>query len=346
MSTDNPASPARRRWLLGATAASASTIAAVGAAEGLARVAGVRPWYPGPDDTVVEPGGRLYTPHATLGYAMLPGAFTVRYADGFTFRITHGPDGLRLTRPLGSSGHGAAGAAWIFGCSFTHGWALDDGYTYPWLLQRQFPGADVVNFGVDGYGTLQSLIQFREALRRGRPRVAVLAYARFHDARNTFLRSRRKEVAPYNRLGPLAQPRARLAPDGRLQVAMAEVAYREFPLMRRSALAHLAELAWNRAEALAVHSAAVTRAIIAEMAQEARANGVHFAVAFIHEKPFMQDFLGGLGVTAIDMAVDLAVPGNTSAPHDLHPSAQANREYAARLAPFLRDRLGPGAAAP
>ena len=74
--------------------------------------------------------------------------------------------------------------------------------------------------GVNGYGTLQSLIQLRAALaQRERPWLAVLAYGAFHDVRNTFLRKRRKRVAPYSRLGPLVQPYADLGPDGALRIA-------------------------------------------------------------------------------------------------------------------------------
>jgi len=68
--------------------------------------------------------------------------------------------------------------------------------------------------------------------------VVVLAYASFHDVRNTFVRLRRKDAAPANALGPLVQPFARLGADGRLHFSMADVVYREAPLMRVSAVAH------------------------------------------------------------------------------------------------------------
>jgi len=38
--------------------------------------------------------------------------------------------------------------------------------TFPWLLQERFPQYEVVNFGLNGYSTVQSLIQLREALGR------------------------------------------------------------------------------------------------------------------------------------------------------------------------------------
>jgi lysophospholipase L1-like esterase len=334
--------PARaRRAGLVAAALALGTAVALGLAELGLRAAGFRPWHVPPTDTTVVPGGRFYAPHPLLGYTHIAGKFEVTLGDGYSFRVTHGPDTLRVTGPpAGDDGAPRPGGElWLFGCSLTHGWSLDDGDTWPWLLQERFPDTRVVNFGVGGYGTLQSLIQFREALRHGRPRLAVLAYASFHDARNTFLRTRRKEVAPYSSLGPLVQPYGRLDRDGRLRVEMADVTYREFPFMRQLALAHLAEAGWNGLEARAVPSAEVTRAIIAEMAALAKANGVDFAVAFIYERPFMTDFLRELGVPAVDMSVDLTVPGNTNEPHDIHPSARANRVYAQRLGAYLEPAL-------
>ena len=43
-----------------------------------------------------------------------------------------------------------------------------------------------------------------------------------------------------------------------------------------------------------------------------------------------------VGIAAVDISVSLTEPGNTNAPHDGHPSAQANRAYAEKLLNFLR----------
>src|SRR5262249_52730306 len=87
-----------------------------------------------------------------------------------------------------------------------------------------------------GYGTIHSLIQFRDALKAKTPVVAVLVYGDMHDERNTFLRSRREVVALYNKLGPLDQPYARLDQRGKLRYAFANVQYSELPMVRHSAL--------------------------------------------------------------------------------------------------------------
>src|SRR3989442_4574849 len=50
--------------------------------------------------------------------------------------------------------------------------------SYPWLLQEKFPNYDVVNFGVMGYGTVQSLIQDRKSTRLNSSHVRI-SYAVF-----------------------------------------------------------------------------------------------------------------------------------------------------------------------
>ncbi len=317
--------------------------------EGVLRLVGVKPWNATKKTTQVEPGGRLFEANPTLGYTHIPGSYQITLADGYSFHITNLPNTLRVTHAIETydSTTSAKPGIWIFGCSFTYGWAINDEQTYPWLLQQDFPDYDVRNFGCSGYGTLHSLIQLREALATGRaPKVVVLAYASFHDARNTFLRKRRKNVAPWNSLGPLVQPYASLDKDGKLVVKMADVEYREFPLMRRSSLAHFVEMTYNNFEAVRTPSRKITEAIIDEMHALCEANGIQMVFAFIDGKRYMIDYATKTGLPVVDISVDMSVAENTNTPHDGHPSALAHRHYADTLAPVIRDALAKETATP
>jgi lysophospholipase L1-like esterase len=309
--------------------------------EGVLRLVGVKPWESTKKTTRVEPGGRFFETNAALGYTHIPGAYTVTLADGYSFQVTHLPNTLRITHAIepDDSTRGKDGI-WIFGCSFTYGWAINDNQAYAWLLQEEFPDYEVVNFGCSGYGTLHSLIQLREALAKHKPpKAVVLAYASFHDARNTFLRKRRKSVAPWNSLGPLVQPYADFDSDGKLVIQMADVEYREFPLMRRSSLAHFIEMTYNNIEAVRTPSRRISEAIVDEMLALCQANDIPMVFAFIDGKPYMMDHARKLGIPIVDMSVDLSIPANTNLPHDGHPSAVAHRQYADTLTPMLREIL-------
>ena len=202
------------------------------------------------------------------------------------------------------------------------------------------PDFEVVNFGVVGYGTLHNLIEFREALEtRGTPRAAVVAYAGFHDRRNTFVRRRRKLVATWNSLGPLSQPRARLGPENELVLDMAEVAYREFPLQRSSALVHMLEQMFNRGEERIHRSREVSREIIRTFSELAAEKGIELLLAGINQDPWTARMLADMGregIPTVDISVDLTVKENNNKPHDHHPSAVANRKYADKLLAALR----------
>jgi hypothetical protein len=311
------------------------------------RVADNGPWVPPDIGVTVEPGGRFFEADPDLGYRMLPGTFDVTLTNpeldtDYHFSVTHGEDGMRLTRPADAPAPGGEGAVWALGCSFTHGWTVDDDEAWPSRLQQALPANEVLNLGVDGYGTLQSLLLLRARLEQSSepPAAVVLAYASFHDHRNTFARLRRKEAAPANSLGPLLQPFARLAPDGSLDVAMADVIYTEAPLMRVSAVAHALEKTWNHLEETRVKGALVSWVLIVQMAQACDAAGVEFVVAGIIDDDKTLA-MGGLcreaGIRFVDISVDLTDPALTNLPHDGHPSAAAHARYAKTLGAYLAD---------
>lgn len=309
-------------------------------AEIFVRMRGIKPWHPEEIAIRVEPGNKFFRTDPVLGFTHLPGKFNVMLADGYTWTTTHQQDTRRITQPEGASDSlHTGGEIWIFGCSFTHGWSLNDNETYPWLLQEMYPQYKIVNYGTSGYGTIHFLYQLKEALKKGiKPKNIIVTYAAFHDERNTFLRSRRKDVAPWNKLGPVIQPYARIDKEGKLQYSFAKVEYREFPLMRQSGLIHLAEMLYNRNESKNSHSHDVSKALMLEMADLAAKNKINFAVAGIWDDDITREMLVFClkkGIKAVDISVDLTQVSNTNLPHDNHPGPAACRQYADKLSRFM-----------
>lgn len=333
-----------KRFLFSLIVFSLSTLLCLLLAEAGLRKKGYSPWVSHPLDVTVEPARDYYAIHPTLGYASAPGEFKVTLPGPYTFKTTHLSGGLRVTHPLSTYPGKAEKEIWVFGCSFTHGWSLNDEETYPWLLQERLPGYEVVNFGVDGYGTLQSLIQFREGLEGGKKPVAVvLAYASFHDQRNTLTRAWVKTMLTYgNPQGLLDRPYARLNGDGRIELLHGPVEYHEFPLLRRSALINYLDEAYNGLLEGSYHSHEVSRALIEDFASLCKANGVEFVVAGIFSDPATADMLerlNGEGVLTVDISVDLGLRENNNLPYDNHPSAAANEQFAQKLRLSLCDKL-------
>src|SRR5215813_6241834 len=88
----------------------------VAAAEAIVRSTGYAPWRLFYISIQVDPGGKFFRPHPTLGYSHIPGRFRVTLGSGYAFDVTHGPDTLRITHPLDRPKQQRE--VWIFGCSF------------------------------------------------------------------------------------------------------------------------------------------------------------------------------------------------------------------------------------
>jgi hypothetical protein len=337
-----------RRFVLSAIGLLGVAAVCLGLAELVARALDLEPFEAHQAPIVVEPGGRLFELHPTLGYRHLAGRYEVSIGR-LEFTVTHGPDTLRITKP--EPAPPSRLGLWVFGCSLTHGWSVDDEETYSWKLQQRFPRLDVVNFGVNGYGTVHSLLQLEEAVAtRTLPVAIVVAYGSFHDDRNTFSRMRRKQVAPWNHLGPLRQPAARLGPDGSLRLDIVPATYRELPGMRRLASLHLAEQAWNQLERRWLRSPEVTDAVLSRFEEVARGTGARLVLAGIWDDAATTERLEkarARGWLTVDVSVDLEDPLYNNLPWDPHPSARAHAAYAERLGSFLaREVLSPALVRP
>jgi hypothetical protein len=301
---------------------------------------GFQPWQPIKLSVKVEPGGRLYVKNPALGYTNIPGRFAVTLPDGYCFRVTNLPNTRRITHPLSTYGKNRPkDEIWVFGCSFTYGWSLNDQETFPWLLQERFPNYEVVNFGVSGYSTVQSLIQFREALASGSsPKAVLLNYASWHDERNIFSRHWREIFVPNNKLGQLFYPFARLNQNGKLNYYLGEVQYRALPLMKYSALINFIDITFNKLQERWWRIRDVTQALLVEFANTAQRQHIPVVIAGItHSKPTraMLSFVREQGFKAVDISVDLNIKENTNYPHDGHPGPLANRKYADKLESVL-----------
>jgi hypothetical protein len=280
-----------------------------------------------------------------LGFANTPGRFVIAATQGhYQFTITHLADSLRITRPLDNYNHNhprpSKGAIWIFGCSLTHGWSLDDTQTYSWLLQERFPDFDVVNFGVGGYGTIHSLLQLKEAVKSRRPpAIVILAYASFHDERNVMSRNWRLLVAPQNGVSEIDHVFARFDDRGQLKIGKIRVDHPP-ALIEHSALARLIEINLGILEDRQLRAHEVSEALIAEMNQITSAAGGQFVLANILGDSSILKFAAKQGIPGVNIAVDLTMKENNNLPYDLHPSAIANQKYAAKLGDFIARYLG------
>jgi hypothetical protein len=334
----------RKKILFSLTALMCLTIFLIITSEIILRLKGFRPWQPVGLSFNVEPAGKLYRKDPTLGYTNIPGRFTITLADGYSFTATNLSNGLRITHPLITYGTvRPKDEIWIFGCSFTYGWGLNDPETFPWLLQERFSNYEVVNFGVDGYNTVQSLLQFREALASGRvPKAVLLCFASWHDERNIFSRNWQKAIISLRNFGQLFYPYARFDEYGKLHYYWGEVNFFPFPFMKYSSLMNFVEENFDKLEDRYYKISEVTKALLLEFANTGKKAHIPVVIAGITHSPGTRKMLAferENGVKAVDISVDLNIRENTNYPHDGHPGRLADRKYADALETFLREKI-------
>jgi len=292
----------------------------------------------------VEPSGKYFKKDSLLGYTHLPGKFYVTLNNNYTFVTTHKNNTLRITHPIADDSYYIDKAKiWIMGCSFTHGWSINDDETYPWLIQEMYKdNYEIINFGCSGYGTIHSLIQIEEALKIiEKPKIIIYTYSSIHDHRNTFLLKRRKSVTRWNFLGPLSQPYATYNKKEGLQIYKADtIEYKGLPFNNYFALINFIEKVYLYFEDKFANDHDVSKALILKINEICKKNEIMFILAGIDsynlsETQEMIDFCKSLDIYAVDISVDHNIPGTMNLPHDGHPSPTANKKYAKKLSDYL-----------
>jgi hypothetical protein len=257
------------------------------------------------------------------------------------------------TRAVAQSAPGAK-EIWFFGCSFTYGWGVTDGDDYVGRLAAKLPRYQLRNFGVPGYGTVQSLLRFRQEIAAAEmpPKLVVYGQTGHHDIRNAATRVWRMTIDRAGR-GPerLLMPSARLDAEGRL-VLFPSARYRSWPLSRYSVAVYRLESEWARFRDRAMESDKhlVTQQLIRVWNEEATRAGTTLAVVPL----WMSDKLTARdredlwdSVVALDACRDQRRGRKFRVPGDAHPNALVHAGWAdcifESIAPLLDERKDSGA---
>jgi hypothetical protein len=123
-------------------------------------------------------GGRLVDP--LVGWTNRPSA--MRTETGMETTSSQGLRGTRLYSPEKPAG---VLRIEVFGDSFAFGSEVDDEDCYSAVLERTLPRAEVLDFGVQGYGLDQSLLRFRKEGQGFHPDAVVIGFVSALPLRDT-----------------------------------------------------------------------------------------------------------------------------------------------------------------
>jgi hypothetical protein len=290
----------------------------------------------------ISPAGRFYQADSLLGYKGKPGQFDLLLSDSLRFGVTHDADGWRVTA-ADSVRRDSLPEIWIFGCSFTHGFGVNDHENFPWLLQAWLPKYKVRNFGMDGYGTLHAWLLLRQLLSSGgRPAAVVLAHGAFHEQRNTANRYWHKALHGQQIAEDIRYPFIRYDENDSLVLRYSKLEYHLLPLQKQLALLSLVEEQWNKSEEKGLRSAYITEILIERIHKLCQNAGAKFILAGIYRHPQTSKMLEIFHldqVPTVDVSEDLEKPDLRILPGNGHPNAKAHASMADKLLQFLQKQL-------
>lgn len=345
MATNTPSKDRRRapkRMLFAPTVVVLSAALACLAFEVSLRLLGFRPWAQN-SLRVGEP--RMHEPDSTLGWRPKEGHYIVPSfsPSGSQTEVTILANGTRATARVDGPAQLGRKEIILIGGSFTQGWAIADKDTFGWKLQEAFPSLRVLNYGTGGYGTCQSLLLLRKALRSATSPIAVLyGFIQHHEVRN---------VAPYHWLEYLSRrarrlsvgmPYATIGDSGQLREHVPQ-GYPAWPLRDCSAAVVAAQRAFMRIRTMrrASQGRAVTEQLLIEMDRACqRHRSAFFVVLFEADEEVRSHYMAFVeqhGIKLIDCAHPLTHEMRVEG--DGHPNAKANSLWAQRIAAGLGQRL-------
>jgi hypothetical protein len=264
---------------------------------------------------------------SNLGYGMIPGKHVIAIEWKLSFiKLVH-----RFTLAVGKDGYAITSdhpelyknkpPIWIFGCSYTLGWPLDNKYSYPWLIQNKLTKYYIRNFGVNGYGNGHSLIQFKELLKtEKKPIIAIFSYNSFFKQRNVAT----SEIAEYKAQGVAnpCYPRVGISDNGGLNIKL-------LPLKKL-----------QNFDPDIFYMERITSKIFKEIKALCASHGIKpiIAVQYADDDDRVVMYCRSIGFEIADMRVDLN-QNNLVYPFDPHPGPSVQKQYAQKLSNYLEPIL-------
>jgi hypothetical protein len=273
---------------------------------------------------------------AERGWAYVPGRSSVQKfgSDQREIPLYFDARGARVPAPEAARDPGRPSLL-LVGCSYAmgHGVRYEDSLAGRLEAAPGFP-LQVVNLGVQAYGTDQALLALRGALAEFDAKVVVYPFICDHVARNA--NSDRRILRPTRRfLG--TKPRFALDSDGRPYLSEPAHEYSAEWQSRLWAMLQIRLAGWGPPPSLEL-----TRALVSEMKRETEARGAKLVVVqwqMDSAPPYCGEHpLDGLDLALIDTSRD-APPGwnDWKIPGDGHPDPRAHERVAALVLDELRE---------
>lgn len=278
--------------------------------------------------------------HSELGIQLNPGNYSITLNDSISFNATHAADNYRM---VPGSAQPENPSLLMLGCSFAYGYGVNDDENFAALLQKQFPEQSVKNMGVIGYGTVQSLMQLKEAVKKDSLKLVILNFSSFHFMRNSLSQTYRSNLkVGYERSSLEVESLMQESRFPYITTCDLDIEYQPWESMYSnwygrdwSAIVNWRQLASDRRKDKAIDELAIAACLIREMEAICEANGIDFAVVNLDTTPETELLWPLLRGNWMNAGFDFRNKELTNLPYDSHPSVKGHEYLARKMKPFL-----------
>lgn len=278
-----------------------------------------------------------------LGFSLGEGVYSVSMNGAPNYTATH-VDGQRITRAYSKAD--SLPELFVMGCSFTYGMGVSDSISFPYQLQQQFPAWNIRNFGVPGFGSVQSYLQLESEIESGIiPQLVIVNFCDFHHQRNSLTpRFRNSLVLGYQRSNAqasaaLQQSRFPYIENGSIKTVDYDHLYSNWPGRETFAAVHYFQSIRDKSKESEIDLVENSLIVFRKMKALCDQHEITLIVTGLTKNRETRKFLKRLqseGIQTADISLDLKNKKYNQLPYDSHPNGRAHMHFANQLATVLK----------
>lgn len=280
-----------------------------------------------------------------LGFSLGEGTYDVSVNSGPTYTATHA-DGRRITKTSKQTSKLNLPKVFIMGCSFTYGMGVSDSVSFPYQLQQSFRAlSEIENFGVPGFGNVQSYLQLKNEVQNGnKPGLVIVNFCDFHHERNSLTpKFRNSLVLGYQRSNKevskqLEQSAFPYVENGKIETVSFNKMYSNWPGRETFAAIHYFQSNNDKRLSEKIDLEKNSLALFTQMKTFCDEHEIDLIVTGLTKNHSTRKFLKLLrksGIQSFNISLDLKKKEYNQLPYDSHPNEKAHAHFAQALNPII-----------
>lgn len=273
-----------------------------------------------------------------MGFALADGEFIVTINKKHSYKATH-TEGERITSF--ETNNDSLPELFFMGCSYTYGMGVDDDENFVFLIQKELTNYRVRNFGVPGFGTVQSYLQLKNEIETGSiPKLVIINYCDFHAERNALLPSYRSNLSiGFQNSSEQAKNIMRSSKipyleNGKIEYEKWDELYHNWSGRETFAAINYLQRNSDRITTKKIDSEKINLDIYFRIQKLCASHNIRLIVTQLIKNDASKDFFVKLAQNnfeILNISLNLSTRKYTNLPYDSHPNSRAHKSYADKI---------------